>query len=94
MTTGLHRPLAFAVAHINASTRDPIDAASLLAALTAEVVPPEHEHHVRDFLDETDIDILSDLVRGGTLTYAALARLGRRYLPPDHETRIWLDERA
>ena len=93
MTTSL-RPLAFAVAHINASTRDPIDAAALLAALNSDVVPPEHKHHVRDFLDETAVESLSDLVRGGVLTYPALARLGRRYLPADHETRVWLDERA
>jgi hypothetical protein len=94
MTTDFDRPLAFAVAHINASTRDRIDAASLLAALRAEVVPPEHEHHVRDFLYETEVETLSDLVRGGAVSYAALARLAERYLPAAHDTRTWLDERA
>jgi hypothetical protein len=94
MTTGFDRPLAFAVAHINASARHRIDAASLLAACGRTWCPPEHEHRVRDFLYETEVETLSDLVRGGAVTYDALARLAARYLPATHETRTWLDERA
>ncbi|GEO98979.1 hypothetical protein [Methylobacterium haplocladii] len=88
------RPLAFAVRHINASARDPIDAPTLLAALMAETVPAAFTHHVRAFFDEVEIETIGDLVRSGAVTYPILARGARRCLAPGHETRQWLDERA
>jgi len=94
MKPGSERPLAFAVRHINASSPDPIDADSLLTALRSDLAPSRYEHHVRDFLDETDVETLSDLVRTGAVSYRMLAVHAGRYLAPGHETWIWLDERA
>ncbi len=88
------RPLAFAVRHINASARDPIDSHTLLAALTAERVPAAYEHHVRAFFDEVEIETIGDLVRSGAVTFSVLAHGARRCLPSGHETCVWLDERA
>lgn len=94
MNVGAARSLAFAVRHLNASARDPIDADSLLDALRSDEPPARYRHHVRDFLDETEVETLSDLVRSSAITYAALARHAGRCLAADHETRTWLDDRA
>ncbi|KQT18696.1 hypothetical protein ASG40_16680 [Methylobacterium sp. Leaf399] len=87
-------PLLFAVRHLNASSADPIGENDLLEALRADIVPARYERHVRDFLDEADVEALSDLVRAGCVTYPTLARHARRYLDPRHETQQWLDDRA
>lgn len=87
-------PLTFAVRHINSSSPVPIAEADLLAALTADETSFLWQHHAHAFFDETDIETLSDIVRSGILSYAQLARGGHRHLPPDHKTRLWLDERA
>lgn len=94
MNVGAARALAFAVRHLNASARDPIDEASLLDALRSDEPPARYRHHVRDFLDETELETLSDLVRSGAITYARLAHHAGRDLAADHETRTWLDDRA
>ena len=49
---------------------------------------------MRDFLNETDVETLSDLLRTGAVSYRMLAVHAGRYLEPGHATRIWLDERA
>lgn len=94
MTPDARQALDFAIRHINASAHDPIEPDTLLSALRTEVVPQSCEHHVHAFFDETEIETMSDLVRGGALSYAVLARGARRWLPPAHNTRRWLDERA
>lgn len=88
------RLLGFAVRHINASARMPIDVPTLLDALVTHAVPAQYEHHLRAFYDEVEIETLSDLARSEAVTYAGLAAGARRFLPPGHETREWLDERA
>lgn len=94
MKPGSERALSFAVRHLNASSPDPIDEKALLTALRSNSAPERYEHHVRDFLDETEVETLSDLVRSEADTYRMLARHAGRYLPLGHETRIWLHERA
>jgi hypothetical protein len=86
------RPLVLAVRHINASVPDPIDAETLLAALT--VRDGACAAHLYAFFDEVEIETISDLARSGAVSYAVLAEGARGCLPPDHATRIWLDERA
>ncbi|MGU3540897.1 hypothetical protein [Methylobacterium sp. A54F] len=88
------RALALAARHIGASVPDPIGTADLLAALNAPDVPAAFEHHVRAFFDEVEVETISDLVRSGAISYPVLARGARRCLPPRHDTRRWLDERA
>ena len=94
MSVSAGSPLAFAVRHINASAKIPVDQDTLLAALLADRAPEAWAHHVRAFYDETDVETLSDLVRSGDITYDRLAGGARACLPPGHETRQWLDERG
>lgn len=89
-----HDALAFAARHINASAREPVGEEALLAALLSDNVPAGLRHHLRAFFDETDVETLSDLARSGLVSYARLAAGARRFLPDDHDTRHWLDERA
>ena len=92
--TAFDSAATFAVRHINVSAARPIEASTLLAAIQSGSAPSEWSHHLHAFFDETDLETLSDIVRSGALTYAQLARGARAHLPPGHETRLWLDERA
>ena len=85
--------LSMLVRHVNASTAITVPEASLRDALRDGEAPPRLVHHVRAALDEADPAALMDLVLDGVSTYARLARLADRLLPPGHGNRRWLDER-
>ncbi len=87
------RTLDLAIGHVNASTPQCVTRRQVMDAIRTGTPPSGFEHHVRAFLDETDIGLLSDLVVAGGATYAELARLAERTLPAAHETREWLDGR-
>ena len=92
--TAEHDALAFAARHINASARDQITEEALLHALVSDSISTGLGHHLRAFFDETDVETFSDLARSGLVSYAQLAAGARRFLPNEHDTRRWLDERA
>ncbi len=87
------RVLDLAIGHVNASTPQPITKSQMIDAIRTGTPPAGFEHHVRAFLDETDLGLLSDLVVAGGATYAELARLADTTLSAGHETREWLDGR-
>ncbi len=91
-TADAARALALIVGHINASSRDRVSATELLGALRGDRLPLAMESHVRAVLNETDVETLSDLVRSGAVGYDRLATHAAALLPPDHETRLWLEE--
>jgi hypothetical protein len=90
---GIARALDLAIGHVNASTPRPITGRQVTDAIRTGTPPAGFEHHVKAFLDETDLGLLSDLVVAGGATYAELARLADATLPAAHETRQWLDGR-
>ncbi len=87
------RALALAARHVNASTPLAISEEALLEALRTGEAPAGYEHHLFAAIDETHPATLADLVIAGGVTYDQLAALADRLLPPDHETRGWLDGR-
>ena len=48
---------------------------------------------VREFLNEAELETLSDLVTSGAISYDQLADAASLHLPSGHETRRWLDDR-
>jgi hypothetical protein len=86
------KALEFAVGHINVSMPCKVTAQSLLDALKSKTIEENDKFQVEAFLDETDVGLLSDMKRGGLITYRELAEKANALLPSGHEVRKWLDE--
>lgn len=90
---GVRNSLRFAVRHLNASLPDKITEEELLGSLLSIEPYAPDRLYIGEFLNEIDLETLSDLVTAGGVSYAELAHAASLHLPFDHETRRWIDDR-
>lgn len=90
---GVRTSLRFAVRHLNASLPDKVTEKELLGSLLSIEPYSPDRLYVGEFLNEADLETLSDLATSGGVSYEALAHAASLHLSSDHETRRWLDDR-
>lgn len=90
---GARRSLRVAIGHLNVSLPDSVSEQELLGSLL-DIRPFSTDRVcVREFLNEAELETLSDLVASGAISYGQLADAASLHLPSGHETRRWLDDR-
>ena len=90
---GARRSLRGAIGHLNASLPHNVSERELRCSLL-DIQPFSIDRVcVREFLNEAELETLSDLVTSGAISYAQLADAASLHLPSGHETRRWLDDR-
>ena len=90
---GARRSLRVAIGHLNVSLPHNVSERELLCSLL-DIQPFSIDRGcVREFLNEAELETLSDLVTSGAISYDQLADAASLHLPSGHETRRWLDDR-
>ena len=90
---GARRSLRGAIGHLNGSLPHNVSERELLCSLL-DIQPFSIDRVcVREFLNEAELETLSDLVTSGAISYDQLADAASLHLPSGHETRRWLDDR-
>ena len=90
---GARRSLRVAIGHLNVSLPHNVSERELLCSLL-DIQPFSIDRVcVREFLNEAELETLSDLVTSGAISYDQLADAASLHLPSGHETRRWLDDR-
>ena len=89
---GARRSLRVAIGHLNVSLPHNVSERELLCSLL-DIQPFSIDRVcVREFLNEAELETLSDLVTSGAISYDQLADAASLHLPSGHETRRWLDD--
>lgn len=84
----------FAANHVGVSARRKIDPRAFMIALRDGAAPDDAKHAVVAFLNEADTAEIAEVVACDATTFALLAQIARRSLPPFHPNRVHLDQFA